>query len=74
MNNFAPLFATLAVLAVFASGLSIGHMLGKADMVSHKEAIQHGAAHYDPVTAKFTWNSSATTPTLNPEAPKAPKP
>ncbi len=64
MNDCLPLAATLVLLAAFAIGLSIGHMLGKSGMVSHKEVIQHGAAHYDPVTTKFTWNTSATTPIM----------
>jgi hypothetical protein len=64
MNDFLPLAATIVLLAVFACGLSIGHMLNTSNMVSHKEVIQHGAAHYDPVAAKFTWNSSATAPIM----------
>ena len=28
------------------------------DSIWHKEAIQHQAAHYDPVSGRFTWNDN----------------
>ena len=52
------------LLVTFVLGGLVGYTLGGCSTVSHKEVIQHGAAHYDPVTAKFTWNSSATAPIM----------
>jgi hypothetical protein len=52
------------LLVAFVLGGLVGYTLGGCGTVSYKEVIQHGAAHYDPVTAKFTWNSSATAPIM----------
>jgi hypothetical protein len=64
LDNVVFVLFGFVLLVVFVLGGLVGRALGGCSMVSHKEAIQHGAAHYDPVTAKFTWNSSATAPIM----------
>jgi Na+/H+-dicarboxylate symporter len=65
MNDDVPqgIFAFFVTIALFI-GFILGTCVGSYHTVSYTEVIQHGAAHYDPVTAKFTWNSSATAPIM----------
>jgi hypothetical protein len=64
LDNVVFVFLGFILLVCFVFGGLVGYTLGGCSTVSHKEVIQHGAAHYDPVTAKFTWNSSATAPIM----------
>lgn len=56
------------MLLSFVVGGFVGYTLGGLGTISYKEVIDHGAAHYDSKTAKFTWNVSATIAPIMAEA------
>jgi hypothetical protein len=63
----AVMLGCMVALLILFVGFIVGNCVGSYNTVSYTEVIQHGAAHYAPATAKFTWNSSATAPTVNRE-------
>lgn len=68
MNETAVIPATLLFVLVILGSFAIGLHIGASGTVSQQEVINHGAAHYDAKTAKFTWNTSATIAPIMAEA------
>jgi hypothetical protein len=67
-DNIVFSIISFLLLVAFVVGGFVGYTLGGLGTISYKEVIDHGAAHYDPKTAKFTWNASATIAPIMAEA------
>jgi hypothetical protein len=46
----------LVVIALLLFGMGFGVGMHFKNHLMEKDAIEHGVAHYDPITAKFMWN------------------